>query len=290
MTDHPVTGIDHAFLLVDDLEAAAADWRRMGFTLSPRGLHSAAMGSANYTMMFPRDYLELLGVVSAVEGSAAHRRKLAEQGQGLHAIAVRIEGTKAEDATARLSERGIATGAVQHFSRPVDLPGGGQGEAAFSIFPYAPEEIPQGHVFACGHHTRDTVWLPELLEHPNGAQGLDSFTVLSPEPEKAARGYARLFAHGEVSAEGDGFRVATGLDSAVLRVLPREAAAALWPGLDLTRLPRDAYAGVAIRVRDLAATEALLRGAGLNPARLPSGSIALGPEATAGAVVEFVAD
>ena len=58
---HPVSGVDHAFLLTDALDEAAAAWRAMGFTLSPRGLHSAAKGTANHTVMFEADYFELLG-------------------------------------------------------------------------------------------------------------------------------------------------------------------------------------------------------------------------------------
>ncbi|MFD2856181.1 VOC family protein [Seohaeicola zhoushanensis] len=58
---HPVKGIDHCFALVDDLDDAAAQYGALGFTLSPRGMHSAAKGTANHTIMFPEDYFELLG-------------------------------------------------------------------------------------------------------------------------------------------------------------------------------------------------------------------------------------
>ncbi|MDU0961376.1 MAG: VOC family protein, partial [Bradyrhizobium sp.] len=36
-----VIGIDHAVVVVKDLDAAAETWKRLGFTLSPRGTHSA---------------------------------------------------------------------------------------------------------------------------------------------------------------------------------------------------------------------------------------------------------
>jgi Glyoxalase-like domain len=40
-------GIDHAVVVVNDLDKAAENWKRLGFTVSPRGTHSAHMGSGN---------------------------------------------------------------------------------------------------------------------------------------------------------------------------------------------------------------------------------------------------
>ena len=59
-----VIGIDHAVVMVKDLDKAAENWKRLGFTVSPRGTHSAHMGSGNYTIMFDPDYMELLGVLA----------------------------------------------------------------------------------------------------------------------------------------------------------------------------------------------------------------------------------
>ena len=55
-----VIGIDHAVVMVKDLDQAAENYRRLGFTVSPRGTHSAHMGSGNYTIMFQEDYLNRL--------------------------------------------------------------------------------------------------------------------------------------------------------------------------------------------------------------------------------------
>ena len=52
-----IQGLDHIVVTVRDLAAAAAQWKRLGFTVSPRGLHSPQMGTANHTIMGirPRD-------------------------------------------------------------------------------------------------------------------------------------------------------------------------------------------------------------------------------------------
>src|SRR2546423_12105576 len=50
--------IDHAVVAVRDLEAAAAGFRQIGFTLTPRGGHS--IGSHNHPITFGANYIELL--------------------------------------------------------------------------------------------------------------------------------------------------------------------------------------------------------------------------------------
>ena len=73
-----VIGIDHAVVMVKDLDKAAENWKRLGFTVSPRGTHSAQMGSGNYTIMFDPDYIELLGVLVETEHNAPARAFLAQ--------------------------------------------------------------------------------------------------------------------------------------------------------------------------------------------------------------------
>src|SRR5690606_18775722 len=115
------------------------------------------------------DYFELLGVVADTPDNADRREKLARDGEGLHAVACRTDD--AEAAKPALAELGIATGEVGSFSRPVPLPSGGEAEAAFKTLQFDTAEVPVGICFMCQHLTRDTVWIPELIEHANGADG-----------------------------------------------------------------------------------------------------------------------
>ena len=86
MTLKNVIGIDHAVVMVRDLDAAAANWKRLGFTISPRGTHSAKMGSGNYTIMLDPDYIELLGVLTDTEHNAPARAFLANR-EGIERVA-----------------------------------------------------------------------------------------------------------------------------------------------------------------------------------------------------------
>src|SRR5258706_5201609 len=73
--------------MVKDLDQAAANYKRLGFTVSPRGTHSAHMGSGNYTIMFDPDYMELLGVLTPTEHNAPARAYLDTRGEGIERVA-----------------------------------------------------------------------------------------------------------------------------------------------------------------------------------------------------------
>ena len=51
-----VLGLDHVIILVRDLDDADARMARLGFRPTPRGHHSAHMGTANSTVMLSMQY------------------------------------------------------------------------------------------------------------------------------------------------------------------------------------------------------------------------------------------
>ncbi len=282
---HPVKGIDHCFALVQDLDKAAEKYSALGFTLSPRGLHSEAKGSANYTIMFPDDYFELLGLLRATPLNAARGRALRDQGQGLHAIACRI-GT-AEDAAAALSDLGIGTHGLDSFERPVPLPDGGSAMAAFSTVVFDDAEVPFGSVFMCQHKTPKAVWLPELLNHANTACGIGAILALSANPAEDGKRFARLWAEGStVTAEG-GVTVETGTNSAPLLLMEQDTMRALYPGFDLSLTPKGAFTALRIKVTDIAVAHQCLKDAGIAPIHTALG-LAVAPQDASGVIVEFV--
>jgi catechol 2,3-dioxygenase-like lactoylglutathione lyase family enzyme len=277
---HPVLGIDHVFLLVRDLDGAAERWRRLGFKVSPKGRHSEHKGTANHTIMLEGQYVELLGVVRATPDNEPQRAALARGEEGLAAVACRIDDVR--EAVAALGEIGIATADVLDFERPVELPAGGSGVAAFSVAAFAPEAVPQGFVFMCQHHSRETVWLPALMPHANGARRLAGVVAAASDPMRVAAAYARLFAEGVVHELDGGAEVRTG--DAPIVVLEPDALAAAYPGL---ALPRSAYAVLRLEVGDLAATRRALAEGGVAVHETAEG-VAVAAEDAAGAVVEFV--
>lgn len=202
-----IFGLDHVVVTVRDLDAAAAQWRRLGFTVSPRGTHSPILGTGNYTIMFGEDYVELLGILTVTEQNKPTRDYLAKR-EGLERAAFTTDDAAA--GAEELRSRGLAALGPIHFSRPVDLPGGGTGEASFNVFRWPLDQNPGGlRIFACQHLTRNTVWIPELQSHANGAQRIVRLEVLSPDPRAAAGHLGRLIDE-PVRADGDGWLVPSG--------------------------------------------------------------------------------
>ncbi|MBI0025230.1 VOC family protein [Bartonella sp. M0187] len=282
---HPVKGIDHVFILVNNLGKSAENFRQLGFTLSPRGLHSKAQGTANYTVMFQNDYFELLGIVEETAANRQKKQDLENYGEGLYAIAGRIDN--ALQAAQNLTELGFGVTEVQNFSRPVDLAGGKQGVAAFSTVAFKKNEVPNGQVFMCEQKTRDMVWRSELMTHENGAIALQSVILLSSEPEKTAKRYARLFKDGKI-AENDGeIIVSTGQNSAIIRIVPKEANSRLSSGFEIGKIANHAYAGLGIFVKNLDETKTVLKKNGVTFADRNEKTIVIPPRFASGAIIEF---
>src|SRR5215218_1115762 len=99
-----ITGIDHAVVLVHDLDAARSRYERLGFTVAPRGLHPSEHGTGNHTVMLEREYVELLGVVALTPVNAPWRQALA-QGVGLAALA--LQTPSADAVVAEMAADGI---------------------------------------------------------------------------------------------------------------------------------------------------------------------------------------
>lgn len=282
---HPVKGVDHIFLLVRDLDASAEACRRLGFTLSPRGTHSPDRGTANYTFVFQDDYVQLLGVIADTPANRDKARIVRDEGEGLRAIACRIDDAHA--ARAALAELGIKAGPVGEFSRPLPLPDGTTGTAAFAVTEFDAAEIPAGFVFMCQHKTPDMVWRPELQSHANGARALAGIVAVSDAPETLAQRFARLYAAGSVAPAGDGvFVVTTGTRSApVFCMTPQAAGARYSPGA-VAATPKTGFAAVKVAVDDLDRARAALRASG-TPFHERPGSIWVEPGAACGMILEF---
>src|SRR5215475_13594154 len=179
-----VVGIDHAVVMVRELDRAAENWKRLGFTLSPRGTHSAHMGTGNYTIMLDPDYVELLGLLTATEHNAPARAFL-DKREGIERIAFTAVDSAA--GAEEIRARGYAATGPTDFERPVTMPDGTLSAAKFRIFQWPVAEAPGGvRIFACQHKTRETVWIPELMKHANGARRLKQVLIAAPEPAKEA--------------------------------------------------------------------------------------------------------
>lgn len=274
-----IGGIDHVVIVVGDLEAAAGLYRRLGFTLSPKGVHSAALGSANHTIMLQRDYFELLTVLAPTPRNCRWREAIAAGG-GIEGLALTTQNAAAAGDYWRA--QGLVADDLIRFSRAVVRPHGPDLEARFEVVSLA--DVPEAgvRVFVCSQPTREAVWLPELMTHANTAQAIAGIAIVSPDPPRAVAGWRRIVPHLKVDTSADGVLLTAG-SHRVLLVDP--AAAERRFGV---RPPpgRTKAIGIDFSVADAGACGAVLAANGV-PFTAEGGTIVVPAEAAANVSIAF---
>jgi hypothetical protein len=207
---------------------------------------------------------------------------LEKRGEGIERIAFTAVDSAA--GAEEIRARGYAPVGPTDFERPVTLPNGTVSAAKFRTFQWPTAEAPGGvRIFACQHKTRETVWIPELMQHANGAKRLKQVLIVSPDPATDAAHLSKMIDIA-VRNEADGaVAVPSGGDRADFVFLTRDQLGKRYPGVSLDGLSDRGGAGLVIAA-DLAATEKALGAAGLRS----GSSICVPPAAGNGTLLAFV--
>jgi hypothetical protein len=257
--------IDHLAHFVPDIDRAGAALIRLGFTLTPFSAQSHRLtpdeplvpaGTANRCVMMQRGYLEILTPTHDTP-NAEQLRNAMRRYTGIHLIAF---GTQAPEADyQRLSVAGFAPLAPLALQRQVGIESG-EATARFTVVRVAPTTMAEGRIQYCQHHTRDLVWQPRWLDHPNHAVGLAGIVLCVADPAEAAQRYARFTGLPAQAAGPSG--AAWRLDSArgyLLLASPALLQRTL--GIAAPALPW--IAGCVIDSDDMAATRAVVNGSNI---------------------------
>ena len=270
-----VPTLDHVVVNArDQLDAAAAAYERLGFTLTPRGFHT--LGSANHLAIFGTHYLELIGVLSP----DSPRRDVLGFPTGLNGL---VFGT--EDATAlhaALTLAGVDATPPNEFSRPVDLPSGPR-DAVFRTVHVTPAPIWPGRIYFCHHLTRDLVWRDEWRHHANGTVGVVRILIASDDPARLGALFGRMFGTGAVRPVEGGVSLVVGL-SRVDVLTHATVASQLGKGGKSDERP-DYMAALTLRTRSLAQAATALQHV---PVRHDAARLTVPAEAAFGCAIEFV--
>jgi hypothetical protein len=184
-----IAGIDYLIVGVRDLERARMAWTRLGFNVSPRGRH-VGQGTANYCIMFPSDYVELLAIVDPSDFVQRLDTFLALR-EGPMATAFATTAPPEEVRSALLA-RQLHPSEPRTLGCQLELPEGTV-VPRFSLISLPADETPGLDSFICGHLTPDSMRRPEWLVHPNGARGLKGLHVLVESTAALLEPYDRLF-------------------------------------------------------------------------------------------------
>jgi hypothetical protein len=276
--EFPVPTLDHVVVNVRDrIDAAAETYRRLGFTLTPRGYHT--LGSVNHLAMFGTDYLELI----AVKPGDDSRSELLSSPTGLDGLVFGTEDALATYKTLRRNE--VPIDPPQQFSRPVEADGGTQ-DAVFRTTRVPRSASPAGRLYFCQHLTRNLVWRDEWRHHGNGAVGIARAVIAAEEPEVLGGLFAHMFGPDTVRATDDGCSLTLGLSRFDV-VHP----GALWEmfggAAPDSRGRRDYMAALTFRTLSLDAAETALEAGGVRGVDRIGTSVLVPAAEAFGVTIEF---
>lgn len=280
--DNGIAGLDHVIVGVRNLKRARLGWMRLGFTLTPRGRH-IGQGTANYCIMFRRDYIELLGFVERDEFGHRLEAFLAQREGPMSAAfaPVRNAGATRE----ALLALGLHPGEPRALGRALELPEGAV-TPRFSLLSLPPEETPALDCFVCGHLTPDLVRRPSWLSHSNGASGIKSLSLLVADPARLQAAYARLAGGEQVGRDAGMLAVKIGRHR--LNFTTAERFQAAHPGLTVPAdFPLPGIAALELAVRSRKRTADYLTKQGVVFDTLPDGRLAVAPGEANGTIILF---
>jgi Glyoxalase-like domain len=274
-----VSGLDHVIIGARDLEATLPGWARLGFTLTPRGRHRE-WGTANYCVMFPKDYLELLGIVDPSKFTNNLDKFLAirEGALGLAFLTAEADSVKTE-----LTELGIDADGPKDLSRILELPEGDV-EPSFKLV-FLNGATPNLNSFVCQHLTPDMLRRPEWLTHANGATGLQSVTIVAEQPESLAGAYEKLFGKAAVIVADHTLIVKTGGHE--LNFIAPDDLGTFHSQSDKSNIQAPYIAAITLAVPEVAQTQKFFDEAGVSAQRVDEHTVAVGEKDANGVMIEF---
>ena len=179
-------GLDHAVHAVRDLDAAAAFYRRLGFTVGARNAHP--WGTHNHIVQLPGFFVELLTVAEPEklggEGFAAlfggfNQRFLARR-EGLSFLMLESHDAGAD--ACDFDAAGIALSPELEFEREGSRPDGSRLKVGFSLA-FAHDALAPAIGFAtCRQHHPENFWNPAFQQHANGACAIAGVVIVAENP------------------------------------------------------------------------------------------------------------
>jgi hypothetical protein len=281
-------GLDHIVHAVRDLEAAAASYRALGFTVGVRNKHP--WGTHNHIIQLAGFFIELLTVAEPEKlGEDGFSRLFGRFNQDFLArhegfSLLILESTEAAADTAAFQRAGIAASDMLRFEREGRTPDGMPIKVAFSLAFARDAAAPEIGFATCQQHYPERFWNPAFQQHANGVQGVTGVVLVAENPTDHHIFLSAFSGQRELLATSNGVTAAT----------PRGEIAILNPGAfrahfaveppDISGGPR--LAALRLGVADLAAAENILQRAGIAPLQHLD-RVIVGPQAAMGATIAF---
>ncbi len=280
-------GIDHLVLAVEDLSAARDQFAAFGFLTTPLGVHP--WGTGNHLVQFPRNFIEILGVVDASKlvpmsgdhfSFGAYNENFLRRRQGMSMLVLSTEDARADAEDWR--GRGLNVYEPFHWSRKAVLPDGSETTVAFTLTFVTNPLLPEIAFFSCQQHNPGVFWKPEYQAHENGGKGIAGVTLVAADPGRHGAFVADLVGDAEARMDADGVHVETANGN--IRIQSPERFEARFPGVGATEEGALMAATVAVGDPDRAATRLERQGI---PCSRRNGTVYLTPGVACGMVLEL---
>lgn len=179
--------IDHLVIAVNDLDAAADFYRRLGFQVGSRNRHP--WGTENRLIQFGSSFLELItvGDPDAIPPHEAGRfsfgafvRDYLDRREGCAMFV--LDSADAETDAAAFSRQGIGRFEPFYFERKGQRPDGSETHVAFTLAFAMDPKLPDASFFVCQQHCPEQFWNADLQMHPNGATDIRTVTLGTANP------------------------------------------------------------------------------------------------------------
>ncbi len=281
-------GLDHIVHAVRDLDAAAALYRQLGFTVGARNKHP--WGTHNYIVQLPGFFIELLTLAEPDKLGddgfstmfAAYNRDFAGRHEGLSMLI--LESGDANADVAAFGAAKVAGSELMRFEREAKRPDGSEVKVGFSLA-FADDRLaPDIHFATCQQHFPENFWNPAFQKHANGVETVAGVVAVAAEPARH-RDFLLAFTGAQSCRDtGDGFAID----------LPRGAVEMTTPaafarhfGVAAPETARGArLAALRFGVHGTAALQSTLEHAGI-PEIIFGGAAVVGPQDAMGAVLVF---
>jgi catechol 2,3-dioxygenase-like lactoylglutathione lyase family enzyme len=182
-------GIDHLVVAVRDLDGAARFYEALGFQVGARNRHP--WGTENRLVQLDGSFVELITTgrdtappehgPRAFSFGAFVRDYLARR-EGLAMLV--LDSVDAQADAAAFAASGIGDFEPFFFERRGRRPDGSEVHVAFSLAFARDAAAQEVGFFVCRHHHPENFWDPAFQAHPNGATGIASVALVSPEPAR----------------------------------------------------------------------------------------------------------
>ena len=282
--------LDHVGVAVKSLDRGRDAYTRMGFQLAARSFHSGSRatgspvepwGSGNHCAMFHEGYLEIIGLTDSTMYSTV--KDMVSRYEGLHIVAIGCGD--ADAAYAELQKAGAPVEPPRALERDAAF-GPGDREtrrAKFRNMYVDRDKFAEGRFIFLEHLTRDVLWQPHLLTHPNGAIAIEAAYFVVADPEATARKFAPIFSERIERFPGV---VKLTLDRGTMWLTEERAWRERVPGSFVPPLPSPT--GFGIRVESIDATRKYLESNGVRvSAGMSDAQIWVAPEDGCGAAIQF---